>query len=46
MSIFLTMAFMVLSQPTAKACDQLAQLSYLEPGFASEQVENTWYVKS
>ena len=35
-SIFLTMSFMVLSQPTAKARDQLTQLSYLEPGFAAK----------
>ena len=35
-SIFLTMSFMVLSQPTAKTSNQPAQLGYLEPGFAAE----------
>jgi hypothetical protein len=35
-SVFLTMSFMVLSQPTAETSDQLTQLSYLEPGFAAE----------
>jgi predicted PP-loop superfamily ATPase len=35
-SVFLTMSFMVLGQPAAKARDQLAQLGYLKPGFTAE----------